>query len=67
MIFLEWQFGGENQMLLKCAYVAILPLGIHSKELFPFREDVCTKILRAILFKLARIGNHLNARQLRIS
>lgn len=32
-IFLEQQCGGESQMLLKCAYVANLSLGIHSKEL----------------------------------
>lgn len=32
-IFLERQCGGESQMLLKCAYVANLPLGIHCKEL----------------------------------
>lgn len=32
-IFLEQQCSGESQMLLKCAYVANLSLGIHSKEL----------------------------------
>lgn len=36
MMFLEWQFGGEIQTLLKCAYTAIAPLGIYPKELFSF-------------------------------
>lgn len=46
MIFLEWQFGGENQMLLKYAYVAIPTLGIYRKELSSFWKVVSTKIFQ---------------------
>lgn len=67
MIFLEWQFGVENQMLLKCAYVAIPTLGIYPKN-YPVSEKmIVQRFFRTILLKLARIENNLNAQQQRIS